>query len=437
MRALLIILVVFTTLSTVFNFDPGPAPGVKIKNAILYLLVLSLAFRLTLDRNFRVQMPVMLTMFGVLASYAIISYVAIVLAIDYSNYNALRNGFSLKNSLIDPMLFFLVFFYGLRSNEDALLLLKILLMGWALSHLFAVLDALGLVQIGDIERRSDGRVEGAIGESNQYGAFTAFTLPALISLVFITRGFWRVLWLALAAFTAVTLVMTVSRGAFVATVVAALGGLWLFRRHVPFGRLAMWGATAVLVIAVIVTSVIALGFGDLLYQRVVGGMSGDIEGISSGRTAIWATALEAMFETPITLITGFGWMAYNSMPFRFAAHNHYLANWFNLGLIGLSISVLLFVIPIRMARRALTSATPEARAALMGFIAAAIAVATAVFFVELYLPWQYFWAYAGIAMRLAVNAVEGPVVQPIVVPVKSREPPPAAPRDPHGWTAAR
>ncbi len=436
MWALLVILVVFTTLSTVFGFDPGPAPGVKVKNAILYLLVLSLAFRLALDRNVRVQLPAMPVMFAVLAGYAIVTYGAIVLGLDYSNYNALRNGFNLKNALIDPMLFFLVFFYGLRSNEDALTMLKILLMAWALSHVVAMLDALGLMHIGDIEQRRDGRVQGAVGESNQYGAFTAFSLAAIVSLVFVTRGFWRVFWVAAAAFTAVSLVMTVSRGAFVAVVVAAVGGLYLFRRQVPFRRLALWSGAAVLSVVAIVALAVAMGFGELLYQRVIAGSGGDMEGISSGRTVIWANALEVMFETPITLITGFGWAAYGSMPFRLAPHNHYLASWFNLGLIGLVTTILLFVIPVRTARRALPSAAPTVQPALMGFVVATLAVAVAVFFVELYLPWLYYWAYAGIAMRLAVNAMEGPPVLPVAAAVKSRGPPTAR-HDQHGWTVAR
>ena len=75
------------------------------------------------------------------------------------------------------MLFFLVFFYGLRSNEDALDRLEGAAGRWAVSHIMAVLDATGVFHVGDIEQRSDGRVQGAVGESNQYGAFVAFTLP--------------------------------------------------------------------------------------------------------------------------------------------------------------------------------------------------------------------------------------------------------------------
>ena len=38
MRFFLIALIGFLTLSAVFNFDPGPMPGIKIKNALLYAI---------------------------------------------------------------------------------------------------------------------------------------------------------------------------------------------------------------------------------------------------------------------------------------------------------------------------------------------------------------------------------------------------------------
>jgi hypothetical protein len=64
-----------------------------------------------------------------------------------------------------------------------------------------------------------------------------------------------------------------------------------------------------------------------------------------------------------------------------------------------------------------------------------IAVATAVFFVNLYSPWLYYWSYAGIVMRLAANALESQAHAPGALAA-------SAPRrgervrDPHGWTTA-
>ena len=64
MRYLLIALILFLTASAVFGFDPGPLPGVKIKNALLYLIVLALMLRVTMDRSYRIQLPGVPILFG-------------------------------------------------------------------------------------------------------------------------------------------------------------------------------------------------------------------------------------------------------------------------------------------------------------------------------------------------------------------------------------
>jgi O-antigen ligase len=439
MRFLLTALVGFLTLSTVFGIDPGPAPGLKIKNALLYLIVMTLALRVTLDRNYRIQLPSVPIIFAVLIGYALLTFVGIVFVLHYPpRYDWVFSGMILKNSLFDQMMFFLVFFYGLRTNEDAVAVLKVLVACWVLSHLAAVMDAVGIMHVGDIQERADGRVQGAIGESNQYGAFVALSLPATAVLIMVTRGIWRLFWLGAAAVCAVALIMTVSRGAFVGTTVAAVTAMYLFRRHITAGKVLAYAGGFVAIATLAVSAAAALGWGDLLLSRLLGGarMGGDLEGISSGRTQTWATAIAVMWEHPITLLTGYGWAAYNAMPFRLATHNHYLAHWFNLGVIGLTCAVLLFAVPIRYARAAALRASPEVRPLLIGFVVASLAIATAVFFVDLYLPWLYYWAYAGVIMRLAVNANEG-------VPAWSAVPAPAASSvatrrsDPHGWTAAQ
>jgi hypothetical protein len=82
MRFLLIALTGFLTLSEVFSFDPGPMPGVKIKNALLYAIIVGLLLRMTFQR-YRIQLPVMLSLWAVLIGYSMLTYAAIVLVIDY------------------------------------------------------------------------------------------------------------------------------------------------------------------------------------------------------------------------------------------------------------------------------------------------------------------------------------------------------------------
>jgi O-antigen ligase len=434
MRLLLIGLILFLTASIVFGFDPGPAPGIKIKNAFLYLLVLGLMARLTLDRSYRLQMPAVPVLFSIMIAYGAFSYIAILLVLQYPRYDWLSAGLTLKNSLFDQMMFFLVFFYGLRSNEDALTLLKVLLAAWAVSHIMAVLDATGLFHVGDIEQRSDGRVQGAVGESNQYGAFVAMSLPAIIALVTNSRGIWRLFWAGASMITAATLIMTVSRGAFVATMVATIGGVWLFRRYMPARKLAMWAAGGLIAAVFVGALVTALGFDDLILHRLTQGSGSDLTATSSGRTEIWATVLGVMFRTPLTLLTGFGWDAYSTFPFKWNTHNHYLLQFFNLGLTGLVCTVLLFVVVVRTANKAATYARPDIRVVLISFGIATLAVATAVFFVNLFVPWIYYWSYAGIVMRLAMNALEPQAYAPAAV--NAPAPRVKRARDPHGWTTA-
>jgi len=432
MRFVLATLTFFLTLSSVFDWDPGPAPGVKIKNFILYLLVMGLVCSYAIGRKFKIQLPSMNVAFAVLIGYSILTYLAIVLFIEYPRYDVLTSAFDLKNRAVDYLLFFLVFFYGVKSEKDAVFVLKCLLLSWIVSHAVAVLDALGITQVGDIERRGDGRVQGAVGESNQYGAFVALTLPAAIAMAVAVKGWLRWFWILAAALTAGTLIMTVSRGAFVATFFAAVFGAYLFRRYLSLGKIITWGASAAVGAVVVLVVVVSAGFGDLLYERVVASFSSqDMGGTSSGRTEIWATAIAMMFQHPLTLLTGFGWNSYWVMPFRYSPHNYYLAQWFNLGLPGLICSVALLVIPIRTALQSFAVATPALRALLVGFVIATLAFASATFFVDLYVPWIYFWAYTGVTMRLAMIARE---VEPVVV----EQPLAAKPRqpDPYGWIGA-
>jgi len=436
MRFLLIALIGSLMLAVALGIDPGPAPGLNIKNALLYLIMLMLLVRVTLDRRYRIQMPSIPLVFIALIGYAVLMYAIVVLVIHYPRYDVIRNGIFLKNSLFDQMMFFLVFFYGLRSDEEAVQVLKIVLTCWAVTHVAAVLSALGMVQFGRIEPDQDGRVQGLVGEPNQYGAFCALSLAATASLIFVTRGFWRLFWIGATGVSALALVMTVSRGAFVGSAIAACVGLYLFRRYVPTRKLFAFAGWCFLALSFVVALATAAGFGRLLVDRWLGGarVAGDVTGISSGRTIIWETALAVMWEQPITLLTGYGWQMYNAMPFRNAVHNHYLASWFDLGVVGVICAVLLLVLPIRYAGKAALRANDNVRPLLIGYVIGAMALGASVFFVQLYAPWHYFWAYTGVMMRIAINTLEGDNAT-VAVPARGRAALRSR-RDAHGWTRA-
>jgi hypothetical protein len=72
---------------------------------------------------------------------------------------------------------------------------------------------------------------------------------------------------------------------------------------------------------------------------------------------------------------------------------------------------------------------------LISFAIGTLALAIAVFFVNLYTPWLYYWAYAGVCMRLAANALEPQAYAPAAATVSPAQRADRA-RDAHGWTAA-
>src|SRR6188768_2565181 len=143
MRFMLIALICSLMLAVALGIDPGPMPGLNLKNALLYVMMLVLLLRVTLDRRYRIQLPSIPLIFITLIGYAAAMLVLIALVIHYPHYYFIRNGIVLKNSLFDQMMFFLVFFYGLRSDEEAVQVLKIVLTCWAVTHVAAVLSALG------------------------------------------------------------------------------------------------------------------------------------------------------------------------------------------------------------------------------------------------------------------------------------------------------
>lgn len=403
MRFLLVAVIAFVAVSDVFELQLSLAPGLSAKNALLYVLAAGLAFKIAMRSRFMLELHVLHACFAVLIVYAILSMLAAALIVNYPRYDLVKSAINLKSRLVDQAIFFLVFFYALRESRNAYSIAKVMLIAAVFANLAAVLDAWGVISIGGLEERQDGRVQGVMGESNQYAAFICFFLPAFVAMVFQSRGVRRVGWVLGLLISTGAVIMAVSRGAFVAMFVSAIWGAILLRHRLSAGKVIGIGGAATLVI-VITIAVLSVRYGDLLYERVFGDSGGDIVGASSGRTEIWATAIARMMQSPLSLITGFGWDVYWTMPFRYSPHNHYVSLWFNLGLVGLACGVAILVQVVKQARVAVDRAPAEFQPLLAGCLVGTLGISVATFFVDLYTPWLWFWAYVGLMMRIAVNA---------------------------------
>jgi hypothetical protein len=435
MRFILPALAFFLVLSNTFSLDLSIATGLSAKNALLYLVLLCIVVRSVVVRDTEPHFTALHLTFGLLIGYALLSIFIAVMVVEYPRYDLLDSIIRLKSVLFDQLIFFLVFYHGARTVEEAVPVLKAFLAAVVFANFITVVDGLGLWHLGVIEERPDGRVRGALGESNQYAAFITVFLPALFAAAAVSRGAWRAFWVGAILVSASAFLMTVSRGAMVGLFLGAVGGILMFRRYFPPARIAAWAGTGLLV-GLIVLLALSLEYGALIQERLFG-QGGDMTDVSSGRTEIWTGALARMLETPLTFLTGFGYDVYWSMPFFFSPHNHYLSLWFNLGLPGLILGTLLLVLVVRAAKFAVERAPDNLRPHLIAFVLGTLMLAIAAFFVDLYHPWYYFWAYAGLLMRIAGDCAQlAPV--PVAPVARSRSARKKARMSPvYGWTAQR
>ena len=322
----------FLLATDALNLELSLAPGLSAKNLLIYLIAVMLALRMVVGRGSIMAAAQIQTAFIVMIAYAAVTVLVAGLLVQYPHYDVMQSAIKLKSGLVDHYIFFLVCLFGVQTSEEAMKVIKGLLLGALFANILTILDAAGLVNIG-FRIREDGRTTGAIGESNQYAAFIILFLPATIAAAVAAHGPRRLFWFGATLTGAMALVMTGSRGGFVGLAMACAVGAYLYRHLISYSRASGWvfGSLILLVLGVSLSP-----YGHLLAEHIIG-TTGSIDAstASSGRSDIWADALAAMFAHPITFITGFGWDAYWSMAFQYSPHNHYLSLWFNLGLVGL------------------------------------------------------------------------------------------------------
>lgn len=420
MKFLLALTLIVLMIADAFALDLSLGPGLSVKNAMLYLVAMGLAMRIVVQGRFRWSMPKLHIGFAILIGYAMLSVVFAGVISKLPGYEIRDAVISLKSNLIDLFLFFAVFYYGLQTKADALKMMSVMLAVVMFSSVITVGNVTGLVSIGTIEVSEQGRVQGALGEQNQYGAFLVLFLPALFAAWAYARSFvMKAIWLFAAVISMGALIMTVSRGAFLALLVAVFVGGFIFHRQLPMQRLLLWSIAGFFVVLLFA---FATGYIDLLQERVIGQTFVTRGDASSGRTEIWEQAVNRMMGTPLSMLTGFGWFAYESMGFRYATHNHYLLLWFNIGIAGV-IAFLMILWDLYRTNRTAARVTsdPELRSYCMAAVFGLMGLAIAIFFVNLFKPWPYIWAFFGISARLAAFALaEKKASEPVAVKSRMR-----------------
>lgn len=410
MRSLLLVTFVGLMVDLMFGWGMTLAPGLSLKNFLLYVVLIAIGVRAAAVRQALViDLPQIHLLFGALILIAFLSWAFNSLIGSYVNYSPLTALVAWKGFLLDHYLFFLLFFLGLRSRPDILWLQKWILVFISIGNILTVSDAYNMPDLSFIETRHDGRVQGPLGQANSYGLFLAIFFPILIARAWSETGAWRLAFSVGAAATLWTLMLTVSRGAFVGLAVGSLFAAFYLRqflnanyvkRILVIGLIALLGATIVM----------GEQYRSLIMKRTaVTAETGDAFEMTSGRTWIWARAIRIMLDEPLSLVTGFGWNT-NLDAIGVATHNFYLWRFFELGIFGLLIFLGLMYAILYWARRAISVCCiddlliPQ----LFGFVFGFSVLLVGLMAGDFYAPWYFLWAYTGLAMRAAAVSVVAP-----------------------------
>jgi O-antigen ligase len=403
--------------SRALHLDLGLAPGLSIKNAILYATFSAIAVDSAMARDRKLELLPVIVPFALLVLYAFMSWLVTVLLLDKPYYDPVQTFIRLKGKLVDQFLVLLVFFYGVVDWKAALWLLKALVWVVIIGCLITVVDTFNIPDLGIITARwMSGRVEGILGSAQEFGGLLAFFLPANIVLWWTETGIKK--WFALVGIVLVLLsvMLSASRGAMLAIVIGAIMAAIFLRRYISTQILLRATVVMLVLTTVVVLVVLSTDFEYLLQTRLSTGIAtGNVETLSSGRTAFWTAALRSMAEYPLSFVTGLGWEEYyQGVGHHFATHSVYVDLLYNLGIIGLTLFVLSFVNAIAIARRGLRDAPEQAAPFLMAMVIGMTSFMIAMAFSDLELAAMFVWAFAGLGLRVAVassadaNRLSGP-----------------------------
>lgn len=380
------------------------APGVSLKNLILYIILAGIAINAAVARNRKIEIPGIFVPFGLLIVYALVTWFVLSFILMNPDYGVRESFIRLKSSEVDQLLMLLVFFYGTIHEKDTYWLLRAVLWIVMFGNVITLVDALDIPNLGIVEAKvRNDRFLGFLGSANGYGQFLVLFLPACVALYLKTGGKARLLAGVGLFSTAISLVLTGSRGAYVGLLAGSFLAAIFLRKTIPTKTMFQAGIASVFLSVVVVSAALVTDYGNVLSDSM-GKFEGGTHIATSGRSTIWGNALAAMVENPVSFLIGFGFNAYESAGrFYAATHNTYLNYLYNLGSIGLVLFLVPFAGILTTARWALESAYEEWKSQFLAMTFGLFAFLVSIFFGEYQQSAYMLWAYLGIIMRMAMQ----------------------------------
>ena len=370
--------------------------GLSLKNLFLYAFFLYVFLRVAIIRDYdrirslgAIHIPFLLFLFLGGISIFLCHAVGNVLRYDLGNVVS-----SFKGEMLDLYLFFFLYSCMIREKEAA----KFLMIAFVWIAIFggiATVINFCFPQLNFFGFDGESiRPNGFLGEPNQTAAVTSMFMPVVVSLAIDRVGMKRLFYWVGAAILLMTLVATSSRGGMLGTVVGLGLLMWAVRKRMTFSQTLMIFLLG-LIFMMIAWFVMPETYRTLLVERwsFMGDKHIDIGHASAGRTYVWAKGIEIWLQSPLF---GHGWKSFNPMVGH-TSHNSFLEVLFNLGAIGIIVYLILIRGILGVFKQALAVAADRDRILLCGVRAGFFALLVSLFFVNLYRPWFFVWAFIGIS----------------------------------------
>jgi len=390
---------------TGFGFKRVIFTGFSLKNLLLLLLLVAVftagnkvserrkrfIYSRGIHRNYLLYL---LTM--ILATTA--AYIYIV----FPHYDLIEVVMAIKSTILDPYLVFLIFLMYPRDRlefEKIFKLITIFIVILSAMTILASVVSPGLFFGVDNDA---ARPNGPFGEPNQTAAvLSMFLLPVIAPLVH-SKNFSYVN-LVSAMIILGCILVTGSRGGLLAVIVAVAYFLFSMRKYIGAGKKITIAISGIFGI-IIVWLLLPHETRDLIISRLGIFDSSHInwKDASSGRTRLWAMAIQEWFKSPVF---GIGWMGYTSM-FGNPSHNSYLEILVSSGPVGLLFYGLLVKNIFVLFNTNSKLQTVDEITVMKGYKSATIAIFSAVFFVNLYIPWLVVWAMLGLMVGYSYTVNE-------------------------------
>jgi O-antigen ligase len=425
-RLLLFVLFLILVLEPTRLVPLALLPGLSYKNLLIYLLVIFLGIRAALSpTGLRLTDVDVHLAFLALIIYAFLSW-AVWGAFD-ATYPSWRAFIGMKSQIVDYYLLLLIFRYGLDSLADTVWMLRAIVGTVLLVSAAVLVDYAFGFNIFGIHH---GRVEGFIGEANQFGALLTFFLPVAFAttLSFARRARW--LWWLLVAVSALLLIATGSRGSYLGVIAGSFLAAWYLRRHVDFLAVIKIGGVGLAIVSLLVIVAIFAFQMDFIVERVTGSVD-DTTG--AGRVQIWSAAFRVMLEWPLSFLVGYGWFSYGSSGIWKAMHSEYFRTLYELGVVGLLAFLALIAVLLGRTRASLERLMPELRTVEIAYVFGLVSLLVAVAFVDIPSTWPFVWITTGLMLGIQAHSRQpAPAAGGLVD--EDPQPPPAddGPRTPPG-----